>query len=165
MLQKMCFVGLAGLAMATLPHAALADVGQEQACAGRVSDARGVPMSAVRVISAEGSQSGITQMTLRYPGGTAICWINGDYDIQDMRYRPAAGASPQPGFGVDRFGQEQACAARLARRLGVGMNRIRVSSSRPAGPGLRAVTVRAPRAKASCLVDRRFRVLQFRLSR
>jgi hypothetical protein len=38
---------------------ALADPGQEQACAGRVSEMRDIPMSDVRVTRTEGSKSGI----------------------------------------------------------------------------------------------------------
>ena len=137
---------------------ALADPGQEQACAGRVSEMRDIPMSDVRVTRTEGSKSGIATVDLIFPGGSATCWVDREYNIHDMHFsrhpeRQRRSSSSNKDATGDANAQEQACASRMADEVNERMSSVRVIQSNAYIMGSRQVTMSTPGMKALCTAD------------
>lgn len=154
-------IGLAALGMGS---AAVANPGQEQACAGRVAEMRGIPMSEVRVHDVEGSQSGIEMVELHFPGGSATCWVDRRFDIHDIHWSraPERTHHPKGSMRGDSNAQEQACAARMADEMSMPMSGVRVASSNSFIMGSRQVMLTVPGMRAQCTADVHNHVVYFK---
>jgi hypothetical protein len=101
---------------------ALADPGQEQACAGRVAEMRNIPMSDIRATKIEGSESGMATVDFDLPGRFGhLLGGPGEYNIHDMHFsrhpeRQRRSSSSNKDATGDTNAQEQACASRMAGR-------------------------------------------------
>lgn len=137
---------------------ALADPGQEQACAGRVAEMRNIPMSDIRATKIEGSESGMATVDLIFPGGSATCWVDREYNIHDMHFsrhpeRQRRSSSSNKDATGDTNAQEQACASRMADEANERMSSVRVIQSNAYIMGSRQVTMSTPGMKALCTAD------------
>ena len=154
---------LAGALLLAAPLAAQANSGQEQACAGDVAEMQGIEMSSVRVAHANGSRSGVTEVILEYPGGSARCMVDADYNILDIRWNHRQGVShPGGGAHADKSGQEQACASYFSNQMSTSMSEVRVRNSKPTKHGHLLVTVAVPGMAGRCNVDAHFNVVGFK---
>ena len=161
-MKTFVMLAAASLASLLLTAGAEANVGQEQACAGDVSQMQDIPMSEIRVVHANGSHSGVTEVVLEYPGGMARCRVDKEYNILDIRWNHATGHSHAKAQASSKSGQEQACAARLAQEVNVEMSAVRVKSSKPTKHGHLTVTVTTPGMNARCNVDANYNVVGFK---
>lgn len=161
-MKLLCSAALAALALASVAAAKPVDPGQEQACAADVADKQGMDMSDIRVVHSEGSESGVAEVVLEYPGGAARCMVDGDYNILDIRWNHEEGVSHNVSPAADKTGQEQACAGYFAQQMNEDMSTVRVVSSKPKKHGHLLVVVAVPGMKASCNVDAHYNVVGFK---
>lgn len=154
---------MTGILLLGTSIAAQADSGQEQACAGDVAEMQGIPMSDVRVVHANGSRAGITEVILEYPGGGARCMVDADYNILDIRWNHKQGISHPGGEAhADKNGQEQACAGYFSQQMSTSMSEVVVRGSRPTKHGHLLVTVSVPGMTGRCNVDAHFNIVGFK---
>ena len=161
---KRCLIAAATVGCGMIATSALANTGQEQACAGSVSERTGIPMSEIRVAGSEGSHSGVTEIDLTYHGGHAVCMVDRNYNVLDVHYsrRPERSHHHDEGPEPDQHGQEQACAARMAQEVNEPMSAVRVISSSPFLMRSRQVQLRSPGMAAQCTADVHNRVVYFK---
>lgn len=153
---------LAGALLLATPLSVQANPGQEQVCAGEVSQMQGIPMSEVRVVHTNGSRAGISEVILNYPGGKASCMVDANNNILDIRWNHKQGVShPGGGKHADKNGQEQACAGYFSQKMNTAMSEVRVRNSKPTKHGHLLVTVSVPGMTGRCNVDAHYNVVGF----
>jgi hypothetical protein len=157
--QKTITLVFAGL---ILSSPALANPGQEQACAGEVSSMQDIPMGEVRVARFNKSRSGVSEVILEYPGGMARCMVDQSFNILDIRWNHRQGVSHKASVGANKSGQEQACAAYMAEQENVALSEVRVARSNTKSLGHLSVVVKVPGMTAKCNVDAHYNVVGFK---